>query len=516
VAARALTAHVVSPGARTTAGAAVTAAALFVLLGLVVWPLVAVVVYGVPNLARVGLAPLGALRGTLELAATSTAIIVLLGLAVAYGSTRATVFGAALAARLLLLALVLPPFLPALALRVVTAGTPVVGFPALVLSQVLAFLPVAFLILGHTLAAANADEEDAAESLGAGGLTIFMRVTLPQLRPALATATTGIFLLCTADFANPFVIGGDHAVLSVEAYLKAVRAGDLGAGVATALWLLAPCLVAAALGGWRAGAVFTLPAARRRPQRPTPASVAGPLTAVTTLVALVLAAVWTIVVGEALASARSVDWMPLGTSVVLATAASGVGAVLALAVGGLVGRRGSGAGATLLERLALLPAAVPGLILGLGYLLVYARPPIDLGATLWVIVPAVVAARLPAAVAAAVAAVRQVDPDVAAAALGLGAGRRRLISRVLAPVLAPAAASILVYFFVRALVAVSVVTALTGSRDRVASVTAVADAAAGRVGDACALAAALSVVVIVVVALRRTLPGRSLAAVWFP
>ncbi len=60
----------------------------------------------------------------------------------------------------------------------------------------------------------------------------------------------------------------------------------------------------------------------------------------------------------------------------------------------------------------------------------------------------------------------------------------------------------------------SVVAVLAGSRDRVASVAAVADAAAGRVGDACALAASLSVVV-VVVALRRALPERSAAAVWF-
>jgi iron(III) transport system permease protein len=225
--------------------------------------------------------------------------------------------------------------------------------------------------------------------------------------------------------------------------------------------------------------------------------------------------VWTIVVVEALVPARRADWTPLGASVALAAAASVMGTVLALAVAGLVERRGGGAGAALLERVALLPAAVPGLVLGLGYLLAYARPPINLGTTPWVVVAAVIAARLPAAAAAALASVRQVDADAAAAALGLGAGRRRVFSRVMAPALAPAAASLLVYFFVRALVAVSVVAVLAGSRDRVASVAAVANAAAGRVGDACALAASLSVVVVVVVALRRALPERSAAAVWF-
>jgi len=515
VAAPALTADVTSPRARAVVSAVATTAALLVLVMLVLWPLAAVVVTGVADLARVGLAPLGALRRTLELAAASTAITVLLGLAVAYASLRATVPGGALTARLLLLALVLPPFLPALALGVVTAEmAPAVRFPALVLSQVLAFLPVTSLILGHALAAVDVDQEDAAESLGAGRLAIFTRITLAQMRSGLATAATGTFLLCAADLANPLVIGGGHVVLSVETYLKAVRAGDLGAGMATALWLLAPCLAAAVLGGWRAGAVFTTPAARRRPQRFTPASVAVPLTVVTALVALALVTVWAIVISAALVPAWTVDWTPLGASLVLAAAASVLGTVLALTVAGLVGRRPA-PGVALLERVGLLPAAVPGLVLGLGYLLAYARPPIDLGTTLWVVVAAVVAARLPVALAAAVAAVRQVNPDVAAVALGLGAGRRRVFSRVVAPVLGPAAASILVYFFVRTLVAVSVVAALFGSRDRVAALTAVTDAAAGRVGDACALAAALSVVVVIVVALRRTLPGRSLTAVWF-
>src|SRR2546429_9012931 len=107
--------------------------------------------------------------------------------------------------------------------------------------------------------------------------------------------------------------------------------------------------------------------------------------------------------------------------------------------------------------------------------------------SLWVVVAAVIAARLPAAAAATIAAVRQVDADAAAAAVGLGAGRRRVFSRVVAPVLAPAAASLLVYFFVRALVAVSVGAVLAGSPASLAPVAAVSDLAAGRAGGACAL-----------------------------
>ena len=116
---------------------------------------------------------------------------------------------------------------------------------------------------------------------------------------------------------------------------------------------------------------------------------------------------------------------------------------------------------------------------------------------------------------AAIAAVRGLDADVVLVARSLGADRRRAFARVLAPLLTPVAASILAYLFVRALIAVSAVVLLAGPRVPLASLKAIDVALAGRTGEACALAVALSVMVLVVVGLRRTLPGREHAAVWF-
>ena len=510
--ARALAARAALRGSRATAGAALTTVALLVVGLLVLWPLAAVVATGVVHLPRLGAAPLGTLGRTLALAATSTTIAVLLGLAVAYASVRAAAPGAILTTRLLLLALVLPPFLPGLAVGVIAPGTaPAATFAGLVVAQVLAFLPAAFLILGAALAAVDSDQEDVAESLGAGRLAIFARITLPQLRPGLLTAVAGVFVLCAADLANPMAAGGGYVVLSVETFASARRL-DAGAGAATALWLLAPCAAAAALGGWRVRTIVAAPAARRRPRAPV-RTLAAALSVVSALVALALLGVWASVLAGALAVGTTFDWAPLGRSLTLAATASVLGTVLALGIAALA--RGRAAGASLLEGVSLLPAAVPGIVIGLGYALAYARPPLDLGATLWLAVPALVAARLPAAVAAAGAAVRRVDPDAVAAALSLGAGRRRAFSRAVAPGLAPAATSILAALFARALVAVSVVAWLAEPRDRLAAVTAVLDAAGGRLGDACVLAAVVSMVVLIVVALRRLLSGPEHAAVWF-
>ena len=188
-------------------------------------------------------------------------------------------------------------------------------------------------------------------------------------------------------------------------------------------------------------------------------------------------------------------------------------AVLALLVAGVV-TRGGIAGA-LVQHASLLPGAVPALVLGLGIVLAYAPSPLDLSAGALLCVAAVVAARLPVAAQAAITAVRGLDADVVLVARSLGADGRRAFSRVLAPLLTPVAASILAYLFVRALVAVSAVVLLVGPRVPLASLRAIDVALDGRIGEACALAIALSVVVLVVVGLRRTLPGREHAAVWF-
>jgi iron(III) transport system permease protein len=153
-------------------------------------------------------------------------------------------------------------------------------------------------------------------------------------------------------------------------------------------------------------------------------------------------------------------------------------------------------------------------VLGIGFLFAYARP-LAFGAGFATFVAAAVAVRLPTTVPAAVGAVRRIDVDLVTVALSLGAGRRRALSRVLFPLLTPVTVSLLVFLFVRTLVTVSVLLPLAGPRPALASVAAIDASLAGRPAEACALAVMLSVVVLVIVGLRRVLAGREHAAVWF-
>jgi ABC-type Fe3+ transport system permease subunit len=494
------------PTARALLVGLLAAGAAAALVALVLWPLAAVVAGGA--MLATAVHPIPELVRTLGLAAVSTALTVALATAVAY-ARRCAAPGGALAHRVLTLGLVLPPLVPALGVLTLAAGRR--GFATLVAAQVVSFLPYAYLAAGHALAAVHPDREDAAESLGAGGLRILTCVTLPALVPGLATAAVAVALLCVADFVNPAIAGGGYVVLT-----RAIFASPSFLAPAVAAWLLAPCLLLAALGRGRARAIVAMPEARVRQYRRTSPVGAAPLTLVAVGMTLALLAACAAVVAAAAAATwtRGIAAMarafggPLAVSVTLAAAAGVAGTLLALLVAALVTRRAPGA--ALLEHASLLPSALPGLVLGLGLSIVYGS-----GAAAALCVAALTAAALPVAVAAALAAMRRLDPDLTTVAASLGVSRPRAFSRVVAPLLTPVAASILVAIAVRALGAVSVVAVLHAPGPGLAAVAALDVALAGRPNEACVPAVVLSVLVFGVVGLRRALPGCERASVWF-
>jgi iron(III) transport system permease protein len=108
-------------------------------------------------------------------------------------------------------------------------------------------------------------------------------------------------------------------------------------------------------------------------------------------------------------------------SVKLALVSGIAGTVLTLLAAYIVERRRP-PGARALEFLGLLPAALPGTLVGVGYILAFNVPPVLLTGTIWILVTSVVFWKFPVAVLAAINALKQIDPAVEEAAVSLGAG----------------------------------------------------------------------------------------------
>jgi iron(III) transport system permease protein len=520
---------------RRRADVAVPASAAVLLLLLlaifVVWPVVRLLAAGLGRAgATLGRDAVRTLLDTLQLATVSTVVTVAVALVLAYAVTRADIAGRRFVSLVSRLPLVAPPFLAALALVLLFGRDGLVrqwlglawsieGLAGLVLAQVITFLPQAYVVLARALAGIDPALEEAAENLGARRLTTLRRVTLPLAQPGLASAALVVFLLCMADFGNPMLVGGRFTVLTTAIYAQAVTTKDVTAAATLSVALLIPCLAVYLVDTYwiRSRAPGPAPIGERATPRASPRALRAALFVVSAGTALVLAVVAALVPLGSLLSRQGGEWSlslehyrftagPIWNSLRLALLAAALGTVLALVTAWVTVRRRL-PGARLLGVLSLLPAALPGVLVGLGYVLAFSTPPLPLAGTVWILVASVVFWRLPIAVRAATSVLGRIDPAVEEAALSLGAGGVRTFARIVLPLLASTAASIFVSFFVSGLVTVSAVIFLTFPGFDLASVAIIGQVAHGSSGAACALATGLLALALGAVALLRALVG---------
>jgi iron(III) transport system permease protein len=538
--------------ARAELAVGATAAAVLVLLAtFVVWPVVRVLSLSLTTSAGIGLGQYAAFFSTWRLfrilinsllvSAVSTVLTVAVALILAYAVTRTTVPGKRFLSLMSLLPLISPPFLVSLAFILLLGRNGVVtralgldwsiyGAHGIVIAQVFTFLPQAYILLANVLGNIDASLEEAAENLGAGMLTTLRRVTLALARPGLASACLIVFILCMTDFGNPILVGGRYNVLATEIYAQVVGMNDFPAAAVMSVVLLVPCLVAYVANTYIVGrrSYVTVSAGARTTLRPTPPTVRWLLFAISGGIALGIAAIYALIPLGSVVRLWGSDWSlslthygfrstvegawPIWNSVKLAIIAGVVGTILALLTAYVVERRRAPAARTI-EALSLLPAALPGTVIGVGYILAFNVPPLLLTGTVWILVASVIFWKFPVAVLAAINTLKQVDPAIEEAAVSLGAGAVRTFARVVLPLLTGTAFSIFIYFFVNGMVTVSAVIFLIYPGFNLGSVAILAQVENGYPGVACALGTIILAIVIGAVLLLRALVGGDRVAI---
>jgi iron(III) transport system permease protein len=538
--------------ARADVAVGVTAAvALALLLVFVVWPVVRVLALSVVGPAGLGLGQYAAFFSTgrllrilvnsLVVSAVSTAITVVVALILAYAVTRTTVPGKRFLSLMSLLPLISPPFLVSLAFILLFGRNGVVtralgldwsiyGFHGIVIAQVFTFLPQAYILLANVLGNIDSSLEEAAENLGAGLLTTLRRVTLALARPGLASAALIVFILCMTDFGNPILVGGRYNVLATEIYAQIIGMNDFPSAAVMSVVLLVPCLAAYVANTRVVGrrSYVTLSAGARTTLRPTPPVLRAALFVLSGGIASAIAVIYALIPLGSFVRLWGSDWSlslthygfrstvegawPIWNSVKLALVSGVVGTVLALLTAYVVERRRP-RGARAIEALGLLPAALPGTVIGVGYVLAFNVPPLLLTGTIWILVASVVFWKFPVALLAAINTLKQVDPAIEEAAVSLGAGAVRTFTRVVLPLLTGTAFSIFIYFFVNGMVTVSAVIFLIYPGFNLGSVAILAQVENGYPGVACALGTIILAIVIGAVLVLRALVGGDRVAI---
>jgi iron(III) transport system permease protein len=363
------------------------------------------------------------------------------------------------------------------------------GFWGIFIADALYAFPHAFLILSTALAVSDARLYESAKSLGASALRSFWTVTLPSTRYGLASAIFVTFTIVITDFGNPVVIGGNYSVLAVEIYNQVSGQANFSMGAVVGVILLLPAALAVIGEKWIARRQYAAVTAQSVPLVPKPERARD---AAWFAYSILIAAAILIVVGVVIYASFVRLWpynmalslrhyefdvqngiQPLWTSIYVAIITAVLGVVFVTAAA-YVNHQMRGRAVRFLYFLSILPAAVPGMVLGLGYILAFNNPSHPVYAiygTMLIIAICNIYHYHAQAFLLATTNMKQISRTFDEASATLGASRFTTLWRITLPLIWPTIVGVGMFFFMRAMVTLSAVIFLITPATQLAAVS---------------------------------------------
>ena len=373
------------------------------------------------------------------------------------------------------------------------------GLPGVLIAQILAFTPIAFLVLIGVVEGVSPSMEEAAQTLRASKWQVFKTVSLPLMRPGLANAFLLGFIESMADFGNPLVLGGNFDVLSTEIFFAIVGAQyDQGKAAVLAMVLL--CFTLGAFYAqrfWLGKKSYTTVSGKgdsgMHPHMPRALSI--PVLALAMIWAAFTMVVYAMIFYGSVVELWGVNnrltfkhyitafsfrfedsgirwsgaaWDSFWTTLKIAGIAAPLTAIVGLITAYLLTRQ-TFAGKNAFEFGTMLSFAIPGTVIGVSYILAFNVPPIEITGTGIILVVSFIFRNMPVGVRAGIASMSQLDKSLDESSLTLGANSWQTFRRIILPLLRPAILAALVYSFVRAMTAISAVIFLVSAEYNMAT-----------------------------------------------
>jgi len=457
---------------------------------------------------------------TFWVAIVVTGITIPLAFAYAYALTRSCMRGKIIFRVIALTPILAPSLMAAIsfiqwfgnqgAMKFLLGGASVYGPLGIILSAIYATFPHALMIILTALLLADGRLYEVAESLRTPTWRKFLTITMPGAKFGLVSATMVVFSYTVSDFGIPKVIGGNFNVLAVDIYKQVIGQQNFNKGAVVSLILLFPVLVAFIVDWIMQGRLQAQFSARAVPYAPKPSPwFDRTMFAYCLVVALLILAVLGMAVYTSFIkfwpydkslSLRHYQFGLIDAGVVVSYFNS-LKLALAVAVGGTIFIFGS---AYLLEKtrgmpvtksavrlLAAIPMGVPGMVLGLGYILFFndpANPLSGIYGTLTILVLSTVVHYYTSSHLTAVTALKALDNEFESVSASLKVPFYKTFFRVTVPVCLPAILDIGRYMFVNAMVTISAVVFLYSADTQLASVAILNLDEAGEIGPAAAMA----------------------------
>jgi len=471
-----------------------------------------------------------ALRNSLMVGFTTATVGVIIGYIAAFTLTRTNIRGKSFWHVVMILPVISPPFVSAISILMLFGfnglftrrllglqNFNIYGFKGVVVAQIFTFAPIGYLTLRGVLGSLSPVLEDAAMNVGATRWQTFRRVVLPLSLPGIASAFLVVFIESLADFGNPLVLAGSRfPMLAPQAYLEITGSFNLPLGATLAVILLLPSITAFAIQRYylqKRQYVTVTGKPSTSASKIVTRGMQWLLTAILGVFAfLILVFYGTILVG-AFTQVWGYDYTltldhfrytfnvgldSITDTLIVAILSTPISGVMAMLIAFLVVRRRF-PGKSALEFGSILNFAVPGTVVGIGYILAFNKPPILLVGTLAILVLNFVFRYMPVGIQSGIAVLHQIDPSIEEAAQNLGADGVTTFRKVTLPLISPAFFSGLVFAFVRAMTAISAAIFLVSADWNLMTVQILNEVGSGRLGVAAAFSVVLVAIVIVAI-----------------
>ena len=484
------------------------------------------------------------LRNSMLICVCTTILGTLIGIPMAYISTRFNIWGKRIINMAVVLSMLSPPFIGAYSwiLLLGRAGFItkllekigieigfIYGFQGILLVFTLKLFPYVYMYVSTALKNFDSSLEEASESLGVHGFKRIWHVTLPVIMPTILSAALIVFMTSLADFGTPMLIGEGFKTLPVmiyERYLSEVSSNASFASTLSVIIVSCSLLVLAIQKIIIARKNYTMSA--MRPPEVVKLSTSKRILATFAVGFVALLAVLpqiTVVVtsflktngplfvkGFSLDSYRAILGK-LSTNIRNTFTFSVIAIIIMMILGLLLAYiivRRRGKIANLLDTLVMFPYVIPGSVLGISLILAFNQKPVVLTGTVLILVVSYTIRKLPFTLRSSIATLYQIDPAIEEASISLGVPPMKTFAKTTAILMLPGMLSGAVLSFIATINELSSTIILYSGKTGTISVAIYTEIFKDGYGTAAALATILTVsTVIALIIFDKVSGGKS-------
>lgn len=470
------------------------------------------------------------LTHSLKVSLITTVLAVMVGVPLAYITTRFNIFAKKLINILIIMSLMSPPFIGAyswimllgrngfitnLFAKIGITMPPIYGFGGIVLVFTLKLFPYVYLYVSGAMSSIDRSLEEAAENLGSSKLRRIFTVTMPVIMPTLAAGALMVFMTSLADFGTPMLIGEGYKVLPVliyEEYMSEMGGNANMAGALSVLIMLCSAVVLLIQKYVVSRKNYVMTAMRP----PIVEKVSLPkrilLTSICLIVAMVAFLPQIVVVitsfiktsgpifvkGFSLGSYEKIFYK-LSKNIINTFSFSIIAIIIIIVFGMLlsylvVKRKGKITG--LLDTMIMFPYVIPGAVLGISMLVAFNKQPLLLSGTPAILIIAYVIRKMPYTIRSGSAILYQIEPSIEEASINLGVSPMKTFFKITARMMLPGVLSGAILSWITTINELSASIMLYSGKTATISVAIYTEVVRSSFGTAAALASILTVATI--------------------